>query len=315
MEDFPTNPYRELGVEPGASPQKLKQAYRKSVMRYHPDTARGGGNTEKFRQVTEAYKLLQKMSAYEMTRSVKKTANRASNLRQKFSSVFHKKKQNNTKETKEWWTKNSFQKRGDEKIKVNQQTNRLSIEELINCVELSENEFVRQVAMEAIAARRDQRGINYLIQLLQKSDLSFRSHVIKALALTGLQELNKHLFPFVMDQSIEISTTAIKALERINSNNRQLIIDFLRNNKSSGKNLILKHLTEIKKRFLNITTSKNLIGNMLLRSGDITEEQLEIALLLQNRFPLLLGQILRHLEYVTIPEIQNSITSQKINKS
>ena len=160
MEDFPTNPYHELGLEPGASPQQLKQAYRKSVMRYHPDTARGGGNTEKFRQVTEAYKLLQKMSAYEMTRSVKKTANRASNLRQKFSSVFHKKKQNNTKETKEWWTKNSFQKRGDEKIKVNQQTNRLSIEELINCVELSENEFVRQVAMEAIAARRAQRGIN-----------------------------------------------------------------------------------------------------------------------------------------------------------
>jgi hypothetical protein len=30
-----------------------------------------------------------------------------------------------------------------------------------------------------------------------------------------------------------------------------------------------------------------------------------------KRFPLLLGQILRYLEYVTIPEIQNSIASQK----
>tara|TARA_B100000929_G_scaffold130279_1_gene103114 strand:+ start:725 stop:892 length:168 start_codon:yes stop_codon:yes gene_type:complete len=35
------NPYFELGVEPGVSPQKLKQAYRQSVMRYHPDTGEG----------------------------------------------------------------------------------------------------------------------------------------------------------------------------------------------------------------------------------------------------------------------------------
>ena len=315
MEEFPINPYRELGVDPGASSQQLKQAYRKSVMRYHPDTAKGGGNTEKFRQVTEAYKLLQKMNAHEMSRPVKKTANRASLLRKKFSSVFHKKKQNNSQETQQWSEKTSFNKRGHDKIKVNQQTNRLSIDELINCVELSENEFVRQVAMEAIAARRDERGVNYLIQLLQQSDPSFISHVIKALALSGFQRTNEHLFPFIMDRSIEISTTAIKALETINTANRQLIIEFLRNNKSNLKNTILRHLSEVKKRVCTITYSKNLLGNMLLRSGKISEEQLEIALLLQKRFPLLLGQILRYLEYVSIPDIQNSITLQKKNSS
>ena len=37
------NPYFEVGVEPGVSPQKLKQAYRKSVMRYHPDSGYGNG--------------------------------------------------------------------------------------------------------------------------------------------------------------------------------------------------------------------------------------------------------------------------------
>ena len=311
MEEVSINPYRELGVKPGASPQQLKQAYRKSVMRYHPDTAKGGGNTEKFRQVTEAYKLLQKMNTYEMTRSIKNTTNRASNLRKKFSSVFHKKKQNNTQDTNPWWEKTSFKKRGDEKIKVNQQTNRLSIDELINCVELSENEFVRQVAMEAIAARKDESCVNYLIQLLQKSDSSFRSHVIKALALSGFQRINKHLFPFVMDQSIEISTTTIKALEDISSTNRKLIIEFMRSNKSNWKNSILGHLSEIKERLSTITYSKNLLGNMLLNSGKINEEQLEIALLLQKRFPLLLGQILRYLEYVSIPDIQNSIILQK----
>jgi len=38
---------------------------------------------------------------------------------------------------------------------------------------------------------------------------------------------------------------------------------------------------------------------------------LEMALLMQKRFPLLLGQVLRYLEYVSIPEIQKSIACQK----
>ena len=96
MEQQTLNPYNELGVEPGVTPQQLKQAYRQSVMRYHPDTSSGNGNAKKFRQVTEAYQLLQKMNAYQSTHSGKKTVSRASNLRQKFSSVFQKKRQTQT---------------------------------------------------------------------------------------------------------------------------------------------------------------------------------------------------------------------------
>ena len=96
MEQQTLNPYYELGVEPGVSPQQLKQAYRQSVMRYHPDTSSGNGNAKKFRQVTEAYQLLQKMNAYQSTHAEKKTVSRASNLRQKFSSVF--KKRNNRRQ-------------------------------------------------------------------------------------------------------------------------------------------------------------------------------------------------------------------------
>ena len=88
MEQQTLNPYYELGVEPGVTPQQLKQAYRQSVMRYHPDTSSGSGNARKFRQVTEAYQLLQKMNAYQSTHAEKKTDSRASNLRKKFSSVF-----------------------------------------------------------------------------------------------------------------------------------------------------------------------------------------------------------------------------------
>ena len=310
MNNVPINLYRELGVKPGVTPKQLKQAYRKSVMRYHPDTAKGGGNTEKFRQVTEAYKLLQKMTD-EMHRSSKSSTSRAYDLKQKFTSVFKKNKQIKPQTTKKWPDKTEFHKSDNEKIKVNQQTSRLSLKELINCVELSENEFVRQVAMEAIAARKEESGVKYLLQLLQKSNSSFRSHVIKAIGLSGFQITTQPLLSFVMDDSIEISTSAIKALENISTINRTYIIEFLNKNMSNWKNPIFINLSKLKKNLSYATKSKYLLGKILLRSNKITKEQLEIALLLQKRFPLLLGQILRHLEYVSIPDIQNSVKSQR----
>ena len=181
MEQETINPYFELGVKPGVSPKQLKQAYRQSVMRYHPDTAESGnGNTEKFRQVTEAYQLLQKMNAYEAAASSKKTVSRTSNLRQKFSSVFFNKRRQENQAEKPWWEKIDIPQ-NNEKIKVNRQTTNLSLEELINCVELSANQYVRQVALEAIAAKRDEGGVKYLLHLLQNSENSSRNQVIQAL--------------------------------------------------------------------------------------------------------------------------------------
>ena len=305
------NPYFELGVEPGVSPQKLKQAYRQSVMRYHPDTGEGDGNADKFRQVTEAYQLLQKMNAYEISNSSKTTASRTTHLRQKFSSVFHKKKPLETQTTKAWWEKIEVPQPANDKIKVNRQTTHLSLAELINCVELSENQYVRQVALEAIAAKRDEGGVNYLLHLLQNSVPSGRSQIIQALGQSGFQRVNEYLFPFVMDSSIEVSASAIKALERINADNRSRVIELLRKNTSNWQNSFFHPLTKLKKHVFSSSSSKRLLGNLLLRTSKLTEEQLEMALLMQKRFPLLLGQVLRYLEYVSIPEIQKSIACQK----
>ena len=311
MEQQTLNPYNELGVEPGVTPQQLKQAYRQSVMRYHPDKSSGSGNAKKFRQVTEAYQLLQKMNAYQSTHAGKKTVSRASNLRQKFSSVFQKKRQPQTKTSSPWWEKISVPHENDEKIKVNRQTTHLSLEELINCVELSENHYVRQVALEAIAAKKDKGGVNYLLHLLQNSDASKRTDVIKALGQCGIKRVNQYLFPYVNDTSIEISAATVKALERIDSANRSHVVEILRSQASSWKVSLIRPLTKLKNQLFSVTSSKRKLGGMLLRSGSISEQQLEIALLMQKRFRLLLGQILRYLEYVTIQEIQNSIASQK----
>ncbi|MED5571755.1 MAG: DnaJ domain-containing protein [SAR324 cluster bacterium] len=310
MEQQVTNPYFELGVKPGVSPKQLKQAYRQSVMRYHPDTAAGKGNAEKFRQVTEAYQLLQKMNAYEATSSCKKTVSRTSNLRQKFSSVFNKRRQEE-QNVEPWWEKISVPRENNEKIKVNRQTTNLSLEELINCVELSENQYVRQVALEAIAAKRDEGGVKYLLHLLQNSKTSNRNQVIQALGQCGFQQVNKYLLPFVTDTAIEISTSAIKSLERINAANLSLVIEILRKESPSWQHSIMQPLSKLKNKVFSATLSKRRLGSLLLRTRKLTEEQLEIALLMQKRFPLLLGQILRYLEYVSIPEIQKSVASQK----
>lgn len=47
--------YRTLGLEPGASEQRVKRAYREAVKNAHPDR---GGSEEEFKQLTRAYERL-----------------------------------------------------------------------------------------------------------------------------------------------------------------------------------------------------------------------------------------------------------------
>lgn len=48
--------YNLLGVEKNASPEEVKQAFRKKAHEYHPD--KPGGNAEKFKEINEAYQVL-----------------------------------------------------------------------------------------------------------------------------------------------------------------------------------------------------------------------------------------------------------------
>lgn len=65
----PETLYGTLGVQPDASPEDLKNAFREKAKKYHPDSAEDGvGNSEAFSKVTAAYAELRdaaKRSAYD----------------------------------------------------------------------------------------------------------------------------------------------------------------------------------------------------------------------------------------------------------
>lgn len=49
------NPYQVLGIQPGASDDEIKKAYRKLASKHHPDK---GGDTKKFQEIQAAYDSL-----------------------------------------------------------------------------------------------------------------------------------------------------------------------------------------------------------------------------------------------------------------
>lgn len=60
--------YKTLGVERTATPEQIKQSYRKLARKYHPDVSKEANAEEKFKNVQEAYEVLKdpkKREAYD----------------------------------------------------------------------------------------------------------------------------------------------------------------------------------------------------------------------------------------------------------
>lgn len=53
------DPYKILGIGPGASKEEIKQAYRKQATKLHPDK---GGSSEAFAQLHDSYEYLKKIN-------------------------------------------------------------------------------------------------------------------------------------------------------------------------------------------------------------------------------------------------------------
>ena len=56
------NAFETLGLQPGASDEEIKKAYRKLAMKHHPDK---GGDAEKFKEISSAYQELTSEDPFE----------------------------------------------------------------------------------------------------------------------------------------------------------------------------------------------------------------------------------------------------------
>lgn len=64
--------YKTLGVEPDASADDIKRAYRKLARKYHPDLNKDSGSEDRFKEIGEAYEVLkdpEKRKEYDQLRS------------------------------------------------------------------------------------------------------------------------------------------------------------------------------------------------------------------------------------------------------
>lgn len=55
---LPSNPYRVLGIHPGASVEDIQAAWRRLSRTYHPDRNASAEAAERFRAVQEAWAIL-----------------------------------------------------------------------------------------------------------------------------------------------------------------------------------------------------------------------------------------------------------------
>ena len=269
-----------LKVPRNADFLQIKQAYRQAALRYHPDSALGSSNAEKFQKVTEAFQYLRK--AFDAPTSGKNHSN---------PDFFTNHQRNKEEEAT--------------------QAVELSLEELINCVEFSPDEHVRQVALETIASRRECLGFQYLQGLLSRNGFEAKMEVIRALGQPGLEPAREMLIPLVGCKDLMVSAAAIRSLERICLSNRTKIIESLNRELSGSKRFFLNTFQKIKNFLIGNPPSQGKLGDLLIRTRQLSRDQLELALLMQKRFPLLLGQILRHLGYLSIPELQHAVSIQK----
>ena len=267
-----------LKVPRNADFLQIKQAYRQAALRYHPDSGLGSSNAEKFQKVTEAFQYLRK--AFD-------APPRKNHSNPDFFANHERNKEEAT------------------------QAVELSLEELINCVEFSPDEHVRQVALETIASRRECLGFQYLQGLLSRNGFEAKMEVIRALGQPGLEPAREMLIPLVGCKDLMVSAAAIRSLERICLSNRTKIIESLNRELSGGKRFFLNTFQKIKNFLIGNPPSQGKLGDLLIRTRQLSRDQLELALLLQKRFPLLLGQILRHLGYLSIPELQYAVSIQK----
>ncbi len=280
------NPYVELGIGPTATLDELKHAYRRAVLRYHPDSAHGQGDPEKFNAVLQAYRILQRK--YEKASASPKAGQPPGQPP----------------------PRPRPQGRSKTKIEVDQTTIQLPMEILIHYLEQTDNPYVRMIAIEAVALKNNPMAVRYLGDLLHRADTNTQRYVIRTLGEVSLWQAYATLLPWISSPDFEIAIESVKSLEKMTLENRVKIIQQLQNETESFLGSLFAPLRGTWEWLQSPRKSTPQLGQILLDDKYLTSEQLKIALLLQKRHPYLLGEILGKLEYIGSTEIQKALAVQ-----
>lgn len=175
--------YKILGVPKNSSLDEIKSAYRKLVMKYHPDISKTKETEEMFKIVNEAYTVLSNPKLREnYDKKLKGTIenNENSNLVKIIKTI----KKNINIVVKE------IQKFFDE-ISSDKMLEKLSNEEILQRLYFSENEFVKIAALNVIKRRKKRSLIPYLIDISKSSSISQNlklqiAQVLKELGYKGI---------------------------------------------------------------------------------------------------------------------------------
>ncbi len=276
------NPYIELGVTAAAGIEDVKRAYRKAVLRYHPDTAVNHGDTEKLNAVLDAYKVLVK----ELKEKAGKSGIPKVSINQ--TGRFHY----------------QYQPQEGNGNVADEITVRMPLEDLAFRLENSSNPFVKIAAVDAIARKGTQECSEYLAGLVPRVDHALQKYIVKSLGRNRLKSSMGTLFTYLKSSNYEIVVESIKSLEQLAPANKNRVLLALRRQSP------LEGFGGLKGKLRGLKKSSK-IGEVLLRSGKIDETQLETALLLQKRFHIFIGQILRQLDYLSLKDIRAAIASQR----
>tara|TARA_B100000674_G_C37895268_1_gene941016 strand:- start:776 stop:1624 length:849 start_codon:yes stop_codon:yes gene_type:complete len=273
------SPYAELGVRPDVTHQELKQAYRQAVLRYHPDSAVGAANSLKFNAVTEAYKELR--AIVDQSPREKGSDDQHSKLRKKNQLL-------------------------DKEQPIDPQTLELDTPDLQQLLCESDNSHVRQVAAIALFLKKESALTIELLAIAKQPTMpSIRKAIISAMHIGPRKKVVPILLSVACESDLEIAAIAIQQIEKIDESLRGKILFRLR----------IAHLSlwERTKRIFDpdllLITQYSQLGVQLRQKGLLSQEQLQIALVLQKKFPLLLGQILRQLNYVQPHELRSVLSS------
>ncbi len=264
-----------LRVKPGADMAEIKNAYRKAVLRYHPDSNDGIGDTDKFKDTVKAYHEIQK---HYKSLGLKKPKRWQTAFAAFVAKVTFFQKLPKRASARERSRKRKVYRGGY----VDARVSSLSFEELRLRFFESSNGFVKKQAARALAICHGFEALAIFESELKVAEPYLVAEIIFCLGLVDHKGSVKILETYLRNEDIKIACAAVNALQNINRRNAKNILK-----KIEKEGRALKHVVV---RFFE----SRRVGKLVKR-GFIARSEFHIAKALRVQTGQPLPAILRQL--------------------